>query len=90
MADLNLSGIDKNGGFVLRNKQPVDKRIVVEEYDHLRQLSDKGWAYEGMIVYVKETQHKGHYFYTATAWKPFAEGHSSISCIEPEFFEYLY
>lgn len=55
MANLKLTGIGKNGGFLLSNKGPLDVRTVVTEYNHLADLVSENRAYVGMLVYVNST-----------------------------------
>lgn len=58
MANLKLTGIGKNGGFLLSNKGPLDVRTVVTEYNHLADLVSGNRAYAGMLVYVNSSDDK--------------------------------
>lgn len=58
MAQLDLSGISKLGGYLLANEGPLDVRTVVTEYAHLAALVSGRIAYPGMVVYVNSTDNK--------------------------------
>lgn len=52
MANLDLAGISKLGGYLLSNEGPLDVRTLVTEKSHLTELVTSRIAYPGMIVYV--------------------------------------
>lgn len=65
-------GITVTSGFDLGAKAPLDSRLIVETLDELQEHIDNNRAYEGMMVYVKETQFT--YQYLGERWMVFANG----------------
>ena len=65
-------GITVASGFDLGAKAPLDSRLVAETLDELQEHIDNNRAYEGMMVYVKETQLT--YQYLGERWMVFTNG----------------
>ena len=65
-------GITVASGFDLGAKTPLDSRLVAETLDELQEHIDNNRAYEGMMVYVKETQLT--YQYLGERWMVFTNG----------------
>ena len=68
-------GITVASGFDLSTKAPLDSRLIAETLDELQEHIDNNRAYEGMMVYVKETQLT--YQYLGERWMVFTSGGSS-------------
>ena len=67
-------GITITSGFDLGAKAPLDSRLIAETLDELQEHIDNNRAYEGMMVYVKETQLT--YQYLGERWMVFTSGGS--------------
>ena len=65
-------GITVTSGFDLGAKAPLDSRLIAETLDELQEHIDNNRAYEGMMVYVKETQLT--YQYLGERWMVFTNG----------------
>lgn len=65
-------GITVASGFDLGAKAPLDSRLIAETLDELQEHIDNNRAYEGMMVYVKETQLT--YQYLGERWMVFTNG----------------
>ena len=65
-------GITVASGFDLGAKAPLDSRLIAETLDELQEHIDNNRAYEGMMVYVKETQLT--YQYLGERWMVFTSG----------------
>ena len=65
-------GITVTSGFDLSAKAPLDSRLIAETLDELQEHIDNNRAYEGMMVYVKETQLT--YQYLGERWMVFTSG----------------
>ena len=65
-------GITVTSGFDLGAKAPLDSRLIAETLDELQEHIDNNRAYEGMMVYVKETQLT--YQYLGERWMVFTSG----------------
>ena len=65
-------GITVTSGFDLGAKAPLDSRLVAKTLDELQEHIDNNRAYEGMMVYVKETQLT--YQYLGERWMVFTNG----------------
>ena len=63
------NGITITSGFDLGAKSPLDSRIVVDTINELNEHISGNRAYDGMLVYVKET--KKNYQYNGTNWNEF-------------------
>ena len=68
-------GITITSGFDLGAKAPLDSRLIAETLDELQEHIDNNRAYEGMMVYVKETQLT--YQYLGERWMVFTSGSGS-------------
>ena len=68
-------GITVASGFDLGAKAPLDSRLIAETLDELQEHIDNNRAYEGMMVYVKETQLT--YQYLGERWMVFTNGGGS-------------
>ena len=68
-------GITVTSGFDLGAKAPLDSRLIAETLDELQEHIDNNRAYEGMMVYVKETQLT--YQYLGERWMVFTRGSGS-------------
>lgn len=68
-------GITISSGFDLGAKAPLDSRLIAETLDELQEHIDNNRAYEGMMVYVKETQLT--YQYLGERWMVFTSGGGS-------------
>ena len=68
-------GITVTSGFDLGAKAPLDSRLIAETLDELQEHIDNNRAYEGMMVYVKETQLT--YQYLGERWMVFTSGGGS-------------
>jgi hypothetical protein len=75
-----------NAAFEVNSAKPLDTRTVVDYYTDLSNLT---YAYEGLLVYVKNdtevssvTYSAGYYFYDGTNWSKFETGG------EPKPYEY--
>ena len=58
---MKISGMSVNMGMALKSPQPLDARSVVESINDLSALISSGYAYKGMVVYVKSEGDKGLY-----------------------------
>ena len=65
-------GITVASGFDLGAKAPLDSRLIAETLDELQEHIDNNRAYEGMMVYVKETQLT--YQHLGERWMVFTSG----------------
>ena len=71
MANLELSGISKLGGYLLSSEGPLDVRTVVPTQTNLADLKNDYYIYPGIIVYV--TDEDQHYTYTKNGtWEVFS------------------
>lgn len=71
MANLELLGISKLGGYLLSSEGPLDVRTVVPTRTNLADLKNDYYIYPGIIVYV--TDEDQHYTYTKNGtWEVFS------------------
>ena len=66
------SGIIMTNGFSIAGQKPADLKSVVGTIEQRDAFITNNLGYEGMIVYVKETQKT--YQYTPTGWREFGTG----------------
>lgn len=79
MANLELSGISKLGGYLLSMEGPLDVRTVVPTQANLTDLKNDYYIYPGIIVYV--TEEDQHYTYTKSGtWEVFS-GDANVNSV---------